>query len=75
LSALCLERLLENGVDEPEIETRPNMISWFDIEDPDGNEMRWYQVLTSDTQVTATTTMKKGRAARRKEKEEALPLS
>ena len=22
------------------------------IEDPDGNEMRWYQVLTSDTQVT-----------------------
>jgi hypothetical protein len=28
------------------------MISWFDIEDLDGNEMRWYQVLTSDTQVT-----------------------
>ena len=28
------------------------VISWFDIEDPDGNEMRWYQVLTSDTQVT-----------------------
>jgi hypothetical protein len=25
---------------------------WFDTEDPDGNEMRWYQVLTSDTQVT-----------------------
>jgi hypothetical protein len=40
------------GVDVPEIETRPNVISWFDIEDPDGNEMRWYQVLTSDTQVT-----------------------
>src|SRR5260370_4462566 len=44
------------------------VISWFDIEDPDGNEMRWYQVLTSDTQVTgerqqpmkkATTTMNK----------------
>jgi hypothetical protein len=33
-------------------EGRPNVISWFDIEDPDGNEMRWYQVLTSDTQVT-----------------------
>jgi hypothetical protein len=40
------------GVDVPEIETRPNVISWFDIEDPDGNEMRWRQVLTSDTQVT-----------------------
>jgi hypothetical protein len=40
------------GVDVPEIETRPNAMSWFDIEDPDGNEMRWYQVLTSDTQVT-----------------------
>jgi hypothetical protein len=52
LSALCLKRLLEKGVDVPEIETRPNVISWFDIEDPDGNEMRWYQVLTSDTQVT-----------------------
>jgi hypothetical protein len=43
LSALYLERLLENGVDVPEIETRPNVISWFDIEDPDGNEMRWTQ--------------------------------
>jgi len=30
---------------------KPNVISWFDTEDPDGNEMRWYQVLTSDTQV------------------------
>jgi hypothetical protein len=28
------------------------VISWFDIEDPDGNEMRWYRVLTRDTQVT-----------------------
>ena len=28
------------------------MISWFDIEDPDGNEMRAYKALTSDTQVT-----------------------
>jgi hypothetical protein len=27
------------GVDAPEIETRPNVISWFDIEDPDGNEV------------------------------------
>jgi hypothetical protein len=29
LSALCLKRLLEKGVDVPEIETRPNVISWF----------------------------------------------
>jgi hypothetical protein len=51
--------------------------------DPDGNEMRWYQVLTSDTQVTgrATTTMKKAtttmkkRKSGSKEKEETLPLS
>jgi hypothetical protein len=27
---IYLERLLENGVDVPEIETRPNVISWFD---------------------------------------------
>jgi hypothetical protein len=39
------------GVDA-EIETTPNVISWFDIEDPGGNEIRWYPVLTSDTQVT-----------------------
>jgi hypothetical protein len=32
-------------VDVTEIETRPNVISWFGIEDPDGNEMRWYLVL------------------------------
>ena len=30
---------------------RPDVISWSGIEDPDGNEMRWYQVLTSDIQV------------------------
>jgi hypothetical protein len=47
----AVERLLESGVEVPEIETSPNVISWFDIEDPDGNEMRWYQVLTSDPQV------------------------
>ena len=44
------------------------MIGWSHIEDRDGNEIRYYQVLTSDTQVTverrppmkeATTTMKK----------------
>ena len=40
------------GVDVPEIEARPNVKSWFDIEDPDESEMRWSQVPTSDTQVT-----------------------
>ena len=29
-----------------------HVIRCFDIEDPDGNEMRTYQVLASDTQVT-----------------------
>jgi hypothetical protein len=39
-------------VDAPEIETRPNVMSWFDIEGPDRNEMRRRQVLTTDAQVT-----------------------
>lgn len=26
-------------VEVPETETRPNVIRWFDIEDPDGNEI------------------------------------
>ena len=34
------------------------MISWFDVEDPDGNEMRWYGRATT-TMKKATTTMKK----------------
>jgi hypothetical protein len=25
---------------------RPNVISWFDIEDPDGDEMQWCQART-----------------------------
>ena len=40
------------GVDVPGIETKTSVTSWFDIEDPDGSEMRCCQVLTSDTQVT-----------------------
>ena len=59
-SAKVARRSPPSGVDVAEIETRPNVISWFDIEDPDGNEMRWYQVLTGDTQVMdvrATPTM------------------
>jgi len=52
--------LPERGGDVPEIETRPDVTSSFDIEDPDGIGLRWYQVLTSDTQ--ATETMKKATA-------------
>jgi hypothetical protein len=41
-----------NGRDLASKEKSGLLISWFDIEDHDGNEMRWYQVLISDTQVT-----------------------
>ncbi len=37
---------------EREIKTVPDMISYFDLSDPDGNTMRWFQVLTTDPKVT-----------------------
>ena len=46
------ERLRENNITATEIKTSPNVISWFDLKDPDGNAMRWFQVLTTDTKVT-----------------------
>jgi predicted enzyme related to lactoylglutathione lyase len=46
------ERLRENNIAATEIKTSPNVISWFDVNDPDGNVMRWFQVLTADTKVT-----------------------
>jgi len=46
------ERLRESGITATEIKTVPNIISYFDISDPDGNAMRWFQVLTSDPRVT-----------------------
>lgn len=46
------ERLTAAEIVTTEIGTAPGVISWFDLEDPDGNEMRWFQVLTSDTKVT-----------------------
>jgi len=46
------ERLRENNITATEIKTSPNIISWFDLTDPDGNAMRWFQVLTTDTKVT-----------------------
>ncbi len=46
------ERLRKNMISATEIETVPNVISYFDVKDPDGNAMRWFQVLTSDPKVT-----------------------
>jgi len=46
------ERLRDAGIAATEIETVPDIISYFDLSDPDGNRMRWFQVLTSDTKVT-----------------------
>jgi predicted enzyme related to lactoylglutathione lyase len=46
------ERLRESNIAATEIRTNPNVISWFDLTDPDGNAMRWFQVLTTDTKVT-----------------------
>jgi len=46
------ERLRDSGIAATEIKTVPNVISYFDLSDPDGNHMRWFQVLTSDLKVT-----------------------
>src|SRR5207245_8920056 len=36
------ERLREEGIEATEIKTAPNVISWFDLRDYDGNAMRWF---------------------------------
>lgn len=46
------ERLRSEGIDAAEISTVPGVIRYFDLKDPDGNAMRWFQVLTSDPKVT-----------------------
>ncbi len=46
------ERLRKNGIAATEIKTVPNVISFFDLTDPGGNHMRWFQILTSNTKVT-----------------------
>jgi len=46
------DRLRRSNIAATEIKTSPNIISWFDLADPDGNAMRWFQVLTTDTKVT-----------------------
>src|SRR6266568_3769628 len=46
------ERLREARIGATEIQTVPNVISYFDLNDTDSNTMRWFQVLTSDPKVT-----------------------
>lgn len=46
------QRLRDADIAAAEIETAPGVISWFDLKDPDGNSMRWFQVLTADSKVT-----------------------
>jgi predicted enzyme related to lactoylglutathione lyase len=48
------ERIRRSGGDivAGEIRMVPGVISYFDLTDPDGNAMRWFQVLTSDPKVT-----------------------
>lgn len=46
------ERLRASGIAATEVKTVPDVISFFDITDPDGNAMRWFQVLTTDPKVT-----------------------
>ncbi len=48
------ERLREARIEATEIKTVPNVISYFDLSDLDGNNMRWFQVLTSDPKVTGS---------------------
>ena len=48
------ERLRDGGIAATEIKTVPNVIRHFDLSDPDGNPMRWFQVLTSDSKVTGS---------------------
>jgi predicted enzyme related to lactoylglutathione lyase len=47
------ERLEEAGIVAGEIRTVPDVISYFDLKDPDGNNMRWFQPLTAYTKVTS----------------------
>jgi len=46
------ERLEEAGIVAGEIKTVPDVISYFDLKDPDGNNMRWFQPLAAYTEVT-----------------------
>ncbi len=46
------ERIRHGSITATEISTAPNVISWFDVKDPDGNGIRLFQVLTSEPKVT-----------------------
>ncbi|MDG6946730.1 MAG: hypothetical protein JRN63_03560 [Nitrososphaerota archaeon] len=46
------QRLREAGIDATEIKGVPKVISYFDLKDPDGNGMKWFQVLNTDPKVT-----------------------
>ena len=48
------ERLRDSGIAATEIQTVPDVICFFDVSDPDGNRMRWFQVLTADPKVTGS---------------------
>lgn len=50
------ERIRAAEIVATEIKTVPNVISFFDLKDPDGNSQRWFQVLTSDPKVTGNRT-------------------
>ncbi len=45
------ERLRSENIEATEVKTVPGVISFFDLKDPDGNAMRWFQVLTTDPKV------------------------
>ena len=42
-------RLNELGIETGEIATIPRVISWFDFDDPDGNRLSFYEMLTAST--------------------------
>jgi catechol 2,3-dioxygenase-like lactoylglutathione lyase family enzyme len=46
------ERLRTAHVEAAEIQTVPNVLSYFAVRDPDGNHLLFFQVLTSDPTVT-----------------------
>ena len=47
---------MKSDIPVPEIKTVPNLISWFDIRDPDRNAMRWFQALTTEKKVVGDRT-------------------
>ena len=45
-------RLQDHGIVPSQIGMTAGVITWFDVSDPDGNGMRWFEVLTKDPKVT-----------------------